>query len=91
MSVQFEFLGPLKQLVNGTESVQAEGDNLRAALDHLGERYPGLLARLLGANDDLHTHINIYINEEDIRLKESLSTAISPDDKITVISAIAGG
>ena len=91
MSVQFEFLGPLKQLVNGTETVQAEGDDLRAALVSLGEQYPGLIDRLLGENDVLHSHINIYINEEDIRLKESLATAISPDDRITVISAIAGG
>jgi molybdopterin converting factor small subunit len=91
MSVQFEFLGPLKQLVRGTETVQAEGDNIRAALENLGEQYPGLIDRLLGENDLLHTHINIYINEEDIRLKDSLSTAVSPHDRITVISAIAGG
>lgn len=91
MSVQFEFLGPLKQLVRGTETVQAEGDNIRAALENLGEQYPGLIDRLLGENDLLHTHINIYINEEDIRLKDSLLTAVSPHDRITVISAIAGG
>lgn len=91
MSVQFEFLGPLKQLVNGTETVAAEGYSLRAALGNLGEQYPGLIDNLVGEDDALRSHINIYINEEDIRLKDNLSTAVSPHDKITVISAIAGG
>ena len=91
MSVQFEFLGPLKRLVNGSETVQAEGYSLEAARRNLGEQYPGLIDKLIGEDDVLRSHINMYINEEDIRLKDNLSTAVSPHDKITVISAIAGG
>ena len=55
MSAQFEFLGPLKQLVNGTETVEAEGGSVWDALKNLEEQYPGLFSRLLGENDVLQS------------------------------------
>ncbi len=91
MSVQFEFLGPLRQVVHGDDKVLVAAGTVGEALAALDRRYPGLAGRLLESEGTLHRHINIYINEKDVRLKEQLATTVKPGDLVTVISAIAGG
>ncbi len=91
MSVQFEFLGPLRQVVHGDDKVQVAAGTVGEALAELDGRYPGLTGRLLESEGALHRHINIYINEEDVRFKDQLATIVEPGDLVTVISAIAGG
>lgn len=91
MSAQFEFLGPLKALVNGDEIIEVDATDIGEALEKLQESYDGLLGRLLSDSGTVHRHINIFLNEEDIQLKDNLQTGLSPGDKVTLISAIAGG
>ena len=68
-----------------------DATNIREALEKLQESYDGLLGRLLSDSGTVHRHINIFLNEQDIQLKDNLQTALSPGDKVTLISAIAGG
>ncbi|MBA7594808.1 Sulfur carrier protein CysO [subsurface metagenome] len=91
MSVRVEFLGPLKQVVGGEDIIELEADTIAGVIEKLNEQYQGVTDRLLEPEGTLHRHINIYLNEEDIRFKEQLQTALSPGDVLTVISAIAGG
>ncbi len=91
MPVRFEFLGPLKAVVGGEETVELEAGTVGQALEELNKTYSGLSQRLLEDSGALHRHINVYVNEEDIRLKDNLETALAPGDMVTVISAIAGG
>ncbi len=91
MSVQFEFLGPLRQLVAGADSVAVEAGTINEALQEMDQRFQGLTTRLKGSDGTLHRHINIYVNEEDVRFRKQLATTLEPGDRVTVISAIAGG
>lgn len=91
MSAQIEFLGPLKQLVNGQDVVDVQAASVGEALQELAQKYDGLTQRLLTEDGTLHRHINIYVNEEDIRFQDNLRTSLSQGDRVTVISAIAGG
>ncbi len=91
MSVQFEFLGPLKQLVNGQDIVEIQAATVGEALDNMKDLYPGISRRLLSDEGLLHQHINLFVNEDDIRYGNDLETRLSAGDKVTVISAIAGG
>ncbi|UCD39008.1 MAG: MoaD/ThiS family protein [Fidelibacterota bacterium] len=91
MPARFEFLGPLKQLVEGQDVVEVEATSVGGALEELQQRYSELSKRLLAEDGTLHRHINIFVNEEDIRFRENLQTALTAGDQITVISAIAGG
>lgn len=89
--MRIEFLGPLKQVVGGEEVIELEADTIAGVIERLNERYEGVSDRLLEPDGTLHHHINIYVNEEDIRFKNQQQTALSPGDVVTVISAIAGG
>jgi len=91
MAVRIEFLGQLKQIVDGQDVVEVVASSIAEALEELNRQYEGIFKRLLAENGSLHRHINIYVNEEDIRFKDQLQTALSPGDVVTVISAIAGG
>jgi len=91
MPIRFEFLGPLKALVGGEETIEVEAGTVAQALKALNDRFSGITQRLLEENGALHRHINIYVNEEDIRQKDQLDTVLSDGDVATVISAIAGG
>ncbi|MFC1583055.1 MoaD/ThiS family protein [Candidatus Neomarinimicrobiota bacterium] len=91
MSAQIEFLGPLKQLVNGQDVLEIQAASVGEALQELGRQYENLAQRLLTEDGTLHRHINIYVNEDDIRFQDHLQTSLSQGDRVTVISAIAGG
>lgn len=91
MPAQFEFLGPLKILVDGDDIVEVSAPTVGTALEELQTRYDGLLSRVLTDTGTVHRHINIFVNEEDIQFKDSLETSLAPTDRVTVISAIAGG
>lgn len=91
MSAQIEFLGPLKQLVQSADQIEVTTDNVGDVLLDLNRTYPNLTKRLITDEGTLHAHINIYINEVDIRLGDALLTKVSHGDQLTVISAIAGG
>jgi molybdopterin converting factor small subunit len=91
MSVRFEFLGPLKQLVDGQDTVDVQVATIAEGLEVLTRQFQGVAPRLLAENGSLYAHVNVYVNEQDIRLLNGLQTPLSPGDVVTVISAIAGG
>jgi molybdopterin converting factor small subunit len=47
--------------------------------------------QLEGSDGGLHRFVNIYLNDEDVRLLEWLETPVGPDDTLTILPAMAGG
>lgn len=64
---------------------------VREQLDQLSVLYPVINERLLNKDGSVHRHINIYVNGEDIRFLDGLSTVVGGQDEISIIPAIAGG
>ena len=81
---------PLRTLTAGADEVSAEGDTVRALLDDLEAKYPGIKDRLLDEKG-VRRFVNLYLGEEDIRFLEGLDTAVKAGDQLTVVPAIAGG
>lgn len=57
------------------------------AIDRLEERWPGLRDRLCEPGPALRRHVNVYVDRE----RAGLDTALRPDSRVDVISAISGG
>ncbi|MHB8421394.1 MAG: ubiquitin-like small modifier protein 1 [Leptospirales bacterium] len=91
MSVLIRIPTPLRPLTNGQNEVKETGDNVREILDKLTARYPGIGERLLDEKGEVRRFINIYVNEEDIRFREGVQTAVKEGDELSIIPAIAGG
>ena len=81
---------PLRTLTAGADEVTAEGATVRALVDDLEAKYPGIKDRLLDEKG-VRRFVNLYLGEEDIRFLEGLETPVKAGDQLTVVPAIAGG
>jgi molybdopterin synthase sulfur carrier subunit len=91
MAVTVRIPTPLQRLTNGLGEVQCEGQNVRALLDDLERRHPGVKERICDETGKLRRFVNVFVNEEDIRFLQSDQTPIKDGDEVSIIPAIAGG
>jgi molybdopterin synthase sulfur carrier subunit len=88
---QFRIPGPLRRLSDGQVTVAVQATDLASAIEALDARYPGFRDRLLDANGELRQFVNVYLNDEDVRLGPGLSAKVAEGDEISIIPAVAGG
>ncbi len=72
-------------------TVAVEASDLGSAIDALDKRYPGFKERLLDHNGELRQFVNVYLNDEDVRLGSGLKARLSDKDEISIVPAVAGG
>ena len=53
--------------------------------------HPDTEAQLFGADGDLNRYVNVYLNDEDVRVLDGLDTAVSDGDTVVILPAMAGG
>ena len=88
---QFRIPGPLRRLSDGQVTVPVEAADLASAIDALDARYPGFRDRLLDETGELRQFVNVYLNDEDVRLGAGLRAKVGSDDEIAIVPAVAGG
>ena len=92
MPVTVKIPAPLRPLTQGQAEVALENaPTVKAAVEELARRYPGLRERLLDDKGALRRYVNIFRNDEDIRHGKMLDTSLGAEDKLTIVPAIAGG
>jgi len=87
----FRIPGPLRRLSKGEITVEVGASDLGSAIDALDARYPGFKDRLLDDQGELRQFVNVYLNDEDVRLGSGLSARVAEGDEISIIPAVAGG
>ena len=90
MSVRIQIPTPLRQHTEGKAAVEANGATVQGVLDDLGRKFPGIAQRIL-ENGQVRRFINLYLNDEDIRYLDNLTTAVKDGDELAIIPAVAGG
>ena len=81
---------PLRSHVAGQDRAEAAGATVGEVLANLTTAYPALRDRLFDG-DELRRFVNVYVNNEDIRYLDDLATAVSENDEVSIIPAVAGG
>jgi len=81
----------LRDAVGGAREVDASGSTVRELLADLAERFPGLGSQVLENGNEIVPFVNVYVNNEDVRLGSGLDTAVAPDSTVIVLPAMAGG
>ena len=81
----------LRAAVGGERQVEVEGATVGEALESLYERHPGVRAQLQSDDGQLHRFVNVYLNDEDVRLLSWLDTEVSDGDTLMILPAMAGG
>ncbi|MFQ5442690.1 MAG: ubiquitin-like small modifier protein 1 [Thermodesulfobacteriota bacterium] len=91
MPVKVRIPTPLRKITNNQDEVAADGATIAEVIEDLEKNYPGLKERICEDDGNLRRFVNIYLNDEDIRFKENLATALKENDELSIIPAIAGG
>lgn len=81
----------LRPTAGGEAELKVSGRTLGAALDELGERYPGLERRLRDESGALRRYVNFYVDGEECRRLEGAETPLSPNTEVMIIPSVAGG
>jgi molybdopterin converting factor small subunit len=68
-----------------------DGDTVGAVLRGLAERYPDTGQQLLSSDGELNRYVNVYVNDEDVRVQKGLETGVGPGDTVVILPAMAGG
>jgi sulfur-carrier protein len=87
----FRIPGPLRSLSGGESTVTVEAQDLRTAIDELDSRFPGFKGRLLDDEGQPRQFVNLFLNEEDVRLSDGLDSRVGERDEIAIVPAVAGG
>jgi molybdopterin synthase sulfur carrier subunit len=78
-------------LSDGQVTVDVEATDLATAIAALDARYPGFKDRLLDEKGELRQFVNVYLNDEDVRLGAGLNEKVGAKDEISIVPAVAGG
>ncbi|HKP86708.1 MAG TPA: ubiquitin-like small modifier protein 1 [Blastocatellia bacterium] len=81
----------LRRLTGNADAVEVEAETVKEILDRLDERYPGFRARVCEETGEVRRFINIYIDGEDVRFLNNLSTRVPDSAEVSIVPAIAGG
>jgi molybdopterin synthase sulfur carrier subunit len=81
----------LRPSVGGEKEVQAAGDDVGAVLSRLAEQHPATRSQLFGPDGSLNRYVNVYLNDEDVRVLDGLGTAVKEGDTLVILPAMAGG
>lgn len=90
MAVRVQIPTPMRQHTEGKTLVDAAGATVKAVLEDLGTKYPGISSRILD-NGQVRRFVNVYLNNEDIRYLDNLTTPVKDGDELAIIPAVAGG
>ena len=81
----------LRPSVGGEREVQADGGDVGAVLRTLAEQHPATQSQLFSADGELNRYVNVYLNDEDVRVLGGLTTSVSASDTLVILPAMAGG
>ena len=62
-----------------------------ALLDALAAAHPMFDRRVRDETGTLRRHVNVYVDGEDVRRADGLTTAVPPGAEVLVIQSVAGG
>ena len=81
----------LRPSVGGEREVSATGDSVGKVLDALAADHPETRGQLFGEGGELNRYVNVYLNDEDVRVLDGLETAVTEGDTLVILPAMAGG
>ncbi|MFI1966020.1 MoaD family protein [Streptomyces pathocidini] len=90
MAIEVRIPTILRSYTDGQKAVEGSGTTIDELFANLEERHPGIRERLVDGGE-LRRFVNVYLNDEDVRFLDGISTKLSDGDSVTILPAVAGG
>jgi MoaD family protein len=81
----------LRPAVGGEREVTAAGSSVGEVLTALVESHPETREQIFAEDGELNRYVNVYLNDEDVRVLDGLGTAVGEGDELVILPAMAGG
>jgi molybdopterin synthase sulfur carrier subunit len=81
----------LRSSTGGEKEVPADGSNVGEVLRQLADLHPDTERQLFGEDGSLNRYVNVYLNDEDVRVLDGLDTPVKECDTLVILPAMAGG
>ena len=81
----------LRPSVGGVKEVDADGDNVGDVLRSLADQHPATQSQIFADGGELNRYVNVYLNDEDVRVLDGLDTPVGDGDVLVILPAMAGG
>ena len=81
----------LRPSVGGEKELSAAGSSVGEILRAVAEQHPDTRSQLFASDGGLNRYVNVYLNDEDVRVLEGLDTRVGQHDTLVILPAMAGG
>ncbi|MEA2185993.1 MAG: sulfur-carrier protein [Solirubrobacteraceae bacterium] len=81
----------LRPSTGGAKEVDADGENVGEILRSLADQHPDTQSQLFADGGELNRYVNVYLNDEDVRVLDGLGTPVGDADVLVILPAMAGG
>jgi sulfur-carrier protein len=81
----------LRASTGGEREVAADGADVGELLRALATQHPATESQLFADDGALNRYVNVYLNDEDVRVLNGLDTEVKADDTLVILPAMAGG
>ena len=81
----------LRPAVGGEKELSADGSSVGEILQAVAARHPDARSQLFSPDGGLNRYVNVYLNDEDVRVLDGLETTVTEGDTLVILPAMAGG
>ena len=83
--------GMLRPCVGDAAEVTVAATSVQGALDVLEARHPSLYRSVCDETGKVRRHVNLFVNESNVRDREGVDTPLAPGDVLYILPAVSGG
>jgi molybdopterin synthase sulfur carrier subunit len=83
--------GMLRACVDDAAEVTLEAASVQGALEVLEARHPALYRSVCDETGRVRRHVNLFVNESNVRDREGVATPLAPGDVLSILPAVSGG
>ncbi|MBI3455880.1 MAG: MoaD/ThiS family protein [Candidatus Rokubacteria bacterium] len=91
MAVTVYIPTPFRRATGNQAHVELDAPDVEALLDALEHRFEGLRGLVRNEAGEVHHHVNVYVNGDEISRLQGQATVLRPGDEVSIIPALAGG
>ena len=81
----------LRPSVGGEKELTASGTSVGEILQSVAQSHPETQSQLFAGDGELNRYVNVYLNDEDVRVLDGLQTPVGEEDTLVILPAMAGG